>query len=96
MGEIKEAVNELDQAAREFGELCSSLGTTAVAEESAILSIGREFLPACAIAVLDKSGPATVEYYEWLTEQTQDAQDAHDAEHAAGHEWHETVEVVEW
>jgi hypothetical protein len=60
-----------DEAEAEFVKLCRELGTTAVAEETAILRIGREFLPPCALAVLDKSGPATGEYWEWLTEQTQ-------------------------
>ncbi len=41
-------------------------------EEYAILSVGREFLPPCAFAVLDdKSAPATAEYYDFLSEETQ-------------------------
>jgi hypothetical protein len=71
---------------------CEALGSTGVDEETAILSAGREFLPPCAIAVLDDRDAATVEYYEWLTEQTQEAQDAHDAEYAAGHSWHSEVQ----
>lgn len=39
-----------------------------VEEEHQILSVGREFLPACAIAVLDGE-PATPEYREWLADQ---------------------------
>ncbi len=36
--------------------------------ENALLSIGDEFLPACAIAVRD-GGPSTAEYVAWLTGQ---------------------------
>jgi hypothetical protein len=81
-------VKAVDVARAEYAALCRELGTDAVTEENAILSIGHEFLPPCALAVLAESDAATVEYYEWLTEQTQAAQDAHDAEYAAGHEWH--------
>jgi len=78
----------LDAARAEYAALCESLGTDQVAEENALLSIGREHLPPCAIAVLEDRDAATVEYYDWLTSETQAAQDAHDAEVAAGHEWH--------
>ena len=78
----------IEKARTEYSELCRTFGTDKIDEENAILSVGREFLPACAIAVLD-GGEATVEYYEWLTLQTQSAQNEHDLEVAAGHEWHE-------
>ena len=73
-------------ARRAYCDYCLSLGTTAMAEENAALSIGREFLPTCALAVLDDSDAATVEYYQWLTDGTAAAQAEHDAEYAAGHE----------
>ena len=76
----------VEAARREYVTFCANLGTDAVSEENAILSIGRESLPPCAIAVLDDRESATVEYYEWLTKQTQTAQDKHDAEIRAGHE----------
>lgn len=38
--------------------------------ESAVLSIGREFLPACALAVLGGEG-ATEEYWEFLASQVE-------------------------
>ena len=79
-------------ARRAYCDYCLSLGTTAMAEENAALSIGREFLPTCALAVLDDSDAATVEYYQWLTSVTAAAQAEHDAEYAAGHEWHAEVQ----
>jgi hypothetical protein len=87
----------LAAARRAYAALCAELGTDPIAEENAILSIGRGLLPPCALAVLDadqgdKSAAATVEYYDFLTEQTQAAQDAHEAEIAAGHEWHGEVQ----
>jgi len=78
----------LETARATFYALCSDLGTTPVAEENAILSVGREFLPPCAIAVLNDRDAATVEYFEWLSAETQTAQDEHDREIDAGHEWH--------
>jgi hypothetical protein len=81
----------VDQARAEIVALAESFGSTGVDEENAILSVGHEFLPACALAVLADRDSATVEYYEWLTGETQAAQDAHDAEVAAGHEWHGEV-----
>lgn len=69
-----------------FAEFC---GSTAIDEENAILSAGREFLPACAQAVLDdRSADPSEEYWDFLTSQTAQAQDEHDATVAAGHEWH--------
>jgi hypothetical protein len=65
----------VDAAARAYEEMCESLGVNAVAEEKIILSIGRELLPPCAIAVLDKTAPASVEYYAWLTQVAQEVED---------------------
>ena len=73
-------------ARRAYCDYCLSLGTTAIDEENAALSVGREFLPPCALAVLDDRDAATVEYYQWLTDGTAAAQAEHDAEYAAGHE----------
>jgi hypothetical protein len=70
-----------------FVNACKAAGTDPIVEENAILSIGREFLPACAIAVLDKTGETSGEYWAWLTKQTEAAQAEHDREYAAGHEW---------
>lgn len=69
-------MSAVDIARKEYAELCASFGLDAVTEENAILSVGREFLPACALVVRDHTGPTTVEYYEWLTEQTSTAQRA--------------------
>ncbi len=80
-------MDKIQRARCTYAAYCTEIGTDAVTEENAILSIGREFLPACALAVLDGYG-ATVEYYEWLMGQTRQAQDEHDREYAAGHEWH--------
>jgi hypothetical protein len=44
--------------------------TAAIEFEHQTLSIGREFLPACAVQVLD-GGLATAEYWQWLTEQVE-------------------------
>lgn len=72
-------------SAAEYAALCESIGTTAMVEETAILSIGRDLLPACAVVVLD-GGEPTEEYWDFLAAQTQRAQDEHDAEYAAGRE----------
>jgi hypothetical protein len=42
----------------------------AIEFESAVLSIGREFLPSCALAVLGGEG-ATEEYWEFLASQVE-------------------------
>ena len=64
-------------ARRAYCDYCLSLGTTAIDEENAALSVGREFLPPCALAVLDDRDAATVEYYQWLTDGTAAAQAEH-------------------
>lgn len=51
-----------------FFAVCAKIPADPVNEERRILSIGREFLPPCAIVVLD-GGEATAEYWEWLCEQ---------------------------
>ena len=71
----------------EFFALADAVGSDPIAEETAILSIGREFLPPCAIAVLD-GGEPTTEYWAFLQSETERAQREHDAEIKAGHEWH--------
>lgn len=80
------------QAARTaFTEISALAGSTTVAEENAALSIGREFLPAFAIKVLDKvdlTASEEREYYEWLTESVQTAIDENAETLNAGHEWH--------
>lgn len=69
----------------------------AIEFENHVLGIGREFLPECALAVLDErateDAPSaeTVEYYTWLLEQANEAHDAADGDdsddsEAMGHE----------
>jgi hypothetical protein len=72
---------------RAWLDAVEACGSDPITEENAILQIGREFLPECALVVHD-GGEATVEYYEWLLTQTEQAQAEHDAEISAGHEWH--------
>lgn len=74
----------IESARLAYNALCESIGSDPIAEVSAILSIGREFLPPCAIAVLDDRDAATVEYYEFLTAETEKAQAEHDRDYAAG------------
>lgn len=52
---------------QKFCDLFSSV-SEAVEFESAVLSIGREFLPSCALAVLD-GAEATEEYWAFLASQ---------------------------
>lgn len=82
-------IEEGDAAAAEaravFVAYCREIGSDEVAEENAILSVGREFLPPCAIAVLD-GADGTAEYFEWLHAQTHEAQQQHDREIAASYE----------
>lgn len=74
-----------------FANYCREIGSDPVSEENAILSVGLEHLPQCARDVIANPDAATVEYYNWLLEQTRISQDEHDAEYNAGHEWHEEV-----
>lgn len=55
---------------QEFRDLFSSV-FEAGEFESSVLSIGREFLPACALAVLD-GAEATEEYWKFLASQIQE------------------------
>lgn len=55
----------------------------AIAFENATLSIGREHLPPCALAVLD-GGEGTPEYWAWLAGAIDSSDAASDAEPAAG------------
>jgi hypothetical protein len=54
--------------------------SAAMAFETHVLGIGREFLPECALAVRDNQDAATVEYYAWLLEQANEAHDAADGD----------------
>ena len=78
---------KIESARLAYVALCEGIGSDSVTEETAILSAGREFLPPCAVAVLDDRDAASVEYYAFLTEETEKAQDEHDREVSAGHEW---------
>jgi hypothetical protein len=77
-----------------FVDLVRSIGSDPIAEEQAILSIAREFLPACALAVIDGAEP-TEDYWAFLISQTEQAQEEHDREYQAGHEWHDGRERAE-
>jgi len=55
---------------------CAYIGSHHLVEEGAILHGGREYLPACAIAVLDKTAGPTAEYYDWLRSQSAAAYDS--------------------
>jgi hypothetical protein len=69
----------LETARAEFASFCAQIGSTDVDEENAILSVGREHLPPCAIAVIEDRDAATEQYYEWLLSQTAQAQAEHEA-----------------
>ncbi len=80
MVKTAKANNDAVELARiEFVDFAEECGSNEAAEVTAILSVGREFLPPEALAVLDGGSP-TVEYYEWLLEQVQIAQAENDRE----------------
>ena len=79
---------KIESARLAYVALCEGIGSDSVTEETAILSAGREFLPPCAVAVLDDRRRVTVEYYAFLSEETERAQAEHEREVSAGHEWH--------
>ena len=82
----------VDQAKDAFADACEACGTDPITEEQAILSIGREFLPAYALKVLDGKKLTQSEsrsYWSWLSSQVLSAQLEHDQEYALGHEWHQ-------
>jgi hypothetical protein len=60
---MKEQIETARQACR---ATCAEVGTDPVEAENAVLSIGREFLPPHARAVLLDRESATVEYWQWL------------------------------
>lgn len=76
-----------------FIEACRLAGSTRLAEEDAALSIGREFLPAVALIVLDDTRRLTAEelteYYDWLIAGVETAERENAESIAAGHEWHQ-------
>lgn len=55
-------------AQQNYLDLCEENGTDSVEYENQVLSIGSEFLPACARRVRD-GGKATAAYWRWLAEQ---------------------------
>ncbi len=67
-----------ETARLEFVAYCHDRGTHHVRAEDEVLSVGREYLPAFAIAVLDKTAEPTAEYYDWLLDQTMGAYEAAD------------------
>jgi radical SAM superfamily enzyme len=85
-------ISAVESAKSEFAEICTLAGSNTVIEETAALSIGREFLPDYAIKVLDDqelTSEETLQYYVWLTLGVQTAMDEDARELAAGHEWHD-------
>jgi hypothetical protein len=55
---------------QQYQDMCSNLGLDSVEQENAALSIGAEFLPECARAVLaDSSAEPAPEYWAWLVAQ---------------------------
>lgn len=70
------------EACAAFIEACDAAGSNPIAQENAVLSVGREFLPPHALAVLD-GGIATEEYWVWLRGQTTERE----RDYAAGHGW---------
>lgn len=86
---MKILAEKTEAARQDFFTAARACGSDPIVEENAALNIGREFLPAHALAVLDKTGEPTIEYWEWLTESVETAQAEHDREIAAGHEWSE-------
>jgi hypothetical protein len=76
-------------ARSQFESACTDAGSDMITEEQAILNIAREFLPKCALLVLDGQDltPAQeVAYFEFLTEQVEAAAAAHDRRYKAEHE----------
>lgn len=70
-----------------YAELCRECGSDAMSEEQAILSAGREFLPACAQEVMDGNTAEPVPgYWLFLADQTVTAQEEHERELAANTE----------
>lgn len=57
----------MDQTEQTWREVA---GSQAVELEQQFLSIGRAFLPQCAIGVLD-GGEPTAEYWQWLCSQVE-------------------------
>jgi len=61
----------------QYRDICREIGTDPCAEETAILSVGSEFLPEFAREVRD-GGLARVGYWSWLAKQTVTAQEDHE------------------
>jgi len=61
----------------QYRDICREIGTDPCTEETAILSVGSEFLPVFARLVRDDGEP-TAEYWEWLAKQTVTAQEDHE------------------
>jgi hypothetical protein len=61
--------NPTETARLAFVEACTSVGTDPTTAESVVLSVGLEFLPPCARAVIADRNSATVEYWQWLTDE---------------------------
>lgn len=77
---------QIEAARQKFFSTCVDCGTDPIVEENAMLNVGREYLPAHAVAVLDKTAEPTAEYWDWLREGTEQAQTEHDAQVDAGRE----------
>lgn len=68
---VVEVERRTHEARDEFRALCEARGLSPEEQETAILSIGSEFLPPCARSVRD-GGAAGLAYWEWLLEQMAD------------------------
>jgi hypothetical protein len=80
---VKTLEEQIIEAKAHFYEVAYECGSDPVTEENAILSIGQDLLPPCALAVLADRDADSVEYWEFLAEQTEIAQAEHDAAYAA-------------
>jgi len=61
----------------QYRDICREVGSDLYAEETAILSVGDEFLPEIARIVRDGGSPTPL-YWEWMADQTVTAQEAHE------------------
>lgn len=78
-----------EQCRLAFIAAAESCGSTAIAEETAILSaIDAASAPDYVLRVRNGGEPTWL-YWDWLRGQTEQAQAEHDREIAAGHEWHQ-------
>lgn len=73
-------MSRAEQATRESFIEAAGGQAEAIAAENAALSIGREFLPPFALAVLDKESEGSPEYWAWLIESVEQQEAEAEAE----------------